>query len=153
MPDAFDLGMKTTLVLLSMGIATVALPAFAANQPSFPTPANAKLVGETVIGEIREFPEQTQSKGGAGSVQEAQGIQAEDRLYETSDSYAAAVGYFDKNLVRDKFTVDSREVTHTSTVWSLKGANGNVARLAVRNTSPTTVEWIVAKSETSSSNP
>lgn len=137
--------MKTTAALVAVLLAMASAPALAATATQPPVPKDSKLVGETTVTEIRAFPEEVQTKAGARTVEEAQGVAGRDRLYETDDKYAAAVSYFDKTLREDRFTVRNRTVTRTSTIWSLKRPDGSVARLAVRNTRPTTIEWVTAR--------
>ena len=137
--------MKTLPALLAVVLATASASALAAPPASPPVPNGSKLVGETSVTEIRAFPEEVRAKGGARTVEEAQGVAGTDRLYETEDKYPAAVSFFDKTLREDRFDVKGRSVTRTSTTWSLRSPDGSIARLAVRNTNPTTIEWVTAR--------
>ena len=133
--------MRIAFAALVLALATTTLPALAAVQP-LPQPKDATLVGTTRVTEIREFPEETQTKTGPRAVEEAQGVQGSDQLFETRGTYGATVAFFDRSLRGAQFTIDRRTTTRTSTAWSLKRADGSVARLAVRNTNPTTFEWV-----------
>jgi hypothetical protein len=140
--------MKGALVATALVITATALSAAAAVQ-SLPQPKDAALVGTTAVTEIREFPEEAQTKAGPRAVEEAQGVQGSDQLFETHGTYGATVAFFDHSLKGQQFTVDRRTAGKTSTVWSLKRPDGSVARLAVRNTNPTTFEWVTVTSEAS----
>lgn len=150
--DASRATMKTTPAVLAMLLATASAPAFAATG-TLPLPKDAKLVGETSVTEIRAFPEEVRTNAGARTVEEAQGVAGRDRLYETDDRYAAVVSFFDKTLREDRFTVKNRSVTRTSTTWSLRRPDGSIARLAVRNTRPTTIEWVTARAAAGTGRP
>jgi hypothetical protein len=145
--------MKTTPALVALLLAMTSAPALAATTAQPPLPKGSKLVGETSVTEIRAFPEEVRTPGGAHTVEEAQGDAGRDRLYETDDKYAAAVSFFDKTLREDRFAVRNRTVTRTSTTWSLRRPDGSVARLAVRNTRPTTIEWVTARAAAETGRP
>lgn len=135
--------MKKAMALTVAFIASSAIPAMAASQP-LPVPKDAKLVGTATLAEIREFPEETQTKAGPRGLEEAQGVHGTDRLYETDSAYADAVSFLDQVLKDEHFVVHRRTTTRTSTLWTLSRPDGTAARLAVRNTKPTTVEWVTA---------
>jgi hypothetical protein len=145
--------MQTTAALVAVVLAMASAPALAAAAAQMPLPKGSKLVGETSVTEIRAFPEEVRTKEGARTVEEAQGVAGRDRLYETDDKYAAAVSFFDKTLREDRFNVKGRTVTRTSTIWSLRSPDGSVARLAVRNTRPTTIEWVTARAASETRRP
>ncbi len=135
-----------TAALAILGLAlTTPVAALAANS-ALPLPAHATLIGMTAVSEIRQFPEENASGNKAGAA-ETQHVQGADRLFETTDSYPATVVYFDHNLGERHFVVRHRVATHTSTVWALSGPDGSPARLAVRNTNPTTFEWVSAHTD------
>jgi hypothetical protein len=146
--------MKRAIALGTLLLVTAAAPALAApaTQP-LPLPKGSTLVGEASVTEIRAFPEERKTKGGTRVVEEAQGVRGVDRLYETPEKYPDAVFYFDKALRRERFLVHDRTVTRTSTVWALTRPDGGIARLAVRNTKPTTFEWIAAVAATKPPSP
>lgn len=150
-----SVNMKTTMAaLVAVLVAMASAPALAAPAAAaLPLPKGSQLVGETSVTEIRAFPEEMRTKEGARTVEEAQGVAGRDRLYETGDKYAAAVSFFDKTLREDRFSVKDRTVTRTSTIWSLRSPDGSVARLAVRNTHPTTIEWITARAASETRRP
>ncbi len=145
--------MKKMPAVLAVLLATASAPVFAAATAPLPLPKGSKLVGETSVTEIRAFPEEVRTKEGTRTAEEAQGVAGRDRLYETDDKYAAAVSFFDRALREDRFTVRSRTATRTSTMWSLRRPDGSVARLAVRNTRPTTIEWITARAAAETGRP
>lgn len=145
--------MKKMPALLAVALATASASVLAAAGASPPVPSGSKLVGETSVTEVRAFPEEVRTKGGERTVEEAQGVAGTDRLYETDDKYPAAVSFFDKTLREDRFTVKGRTVTRTSTIWSLRSPDGGIARLAVRNTRPTTIEWVTARAASESRRP
>lgn len=145
--------MKTTAALVAVLLAMASGPALAATAAQLPVPTGSKLVGEMSVTEIRAFPEEVRTKGGARTVEEAQGVAGTDRLYESNDKYPAAVSFFDKTLRDDRFNVKGRTVTRTSTIWSLRAPDGTVARLAVRNTHPTTIEWVTARAASETKRP
>lgn len=113
--------------------------------PQLPLPPRTTLVGSTSVGEVRELPEEVQTRGRERAVEEEKGGRAVDRLYQTGTSYAGTVAFFDRTLPNRAFAVERQTTATTATVWSLERADGSPARLAVRNTSPTTIEWVAAK--------
>lgn len=145
--------MKKTIALTAMVLVAGAAPAFAATAAQPPVPNGSKLVGEASVTEIRAFPEEVKTAAGPRGVEEAQGVAGTDRLYEAPEKYPAAVSFFDKTLAQDRFTVNARTVTRTSTYWSVKEPDGTIGRLAVRNTTPTTIEWVTARAASETSTP
>jgi hypothetical protein len=115
-----------------------------------PQGAGATLVGSAAASEIRAFPEEDQrAKGGAHPmVETAVGTSGSDRLYDSNLSYADAVGFFDRTFAGPGYQPPQRTTTKTSTLWSEHFANGEVARVAVRNTNPTTIEIIASDTAT-----
>jgi hypothetical protein len=132
---------------MTVALALAPTAAVAAGQ-ALPVPANALLVGVTNVLEIREFPEESLTVTGAPGIEETLQMEGTDRLYETPSSYGATVAFFDRTLVEGHFAVIHRTTTHTATVWSLGAPDGDPARLAVRNTRPTTIECVTARDET-----
>lgn len=137
-------GMKKMLGVVVLVLTAAAVPAFGAMAAQLPVPNGSSLVGEASVTEIRAFPEEVHNKGGSRAVEEAQGVAGIDRLYESPESYSAAVSFLDRALAQDHFEVKARTVTRTSTIWSIKQPDGSSGRVAVRNTKPTTIEWVGA---------
>jgi hypothetical protein len=133
--------------MMTVALALAAPTAAVAAGRALPVPANALLVGVTTVLEIREFPEESHTVTGAPGIEETRRMEGIDRLYETPDSYAAAVAFFDRALTDRHFAVIHRTGAHTATVWSLGAPDGTPARLAVRNTNPTTIECLTARDE------
>ncbi|MGI0151177.1 MAG: hypothetical protein ACREC5_04485 [Thermoplasmata archaeon] len=91
--------------------------------------------------EIRAFPEEARS---GRTVEAAVGVEGADRVYQTKDSYDHTVTFFDRTLARDGFQITHHTTTQTATIWSLHAPDGSPARVAVRNTNPTTIEVLAA---------
>jgi hypothetical protein len=124
-----------------------ATPAQAKNgQSELPLPGDASLVSSAAVAEFQEFPEAVPRKGKSGAEERVEGIRGSDRVYETQGSYKDTIAFYLGQLPAAGFDVDSQTSTNTSTTWSAKRPDGRPVRLIVRNTAPTTVEWITASS-------
>lgn len=144
--------MKKGILLASLLVGSMAMPALAATDAP-PVPANSQLVGTISVSQIRQFPEQRQTKNGTSAVEETQKVNGIDKLYETKTSYTDSVSFLDKALKDQHFVVNAKTTTKTSTLWDLSEQNGDPAAVAVRNTSPTTIEWITVRGQSSTSKP
>lgn len=102
-------------------------------------PESAKLVGSSVVDEIRSFPELGK---GMKTIQKEHlvGVAGVDRLFESERSFDETVAFFDHQLKSGGNRVRERVATPSAVVWSVKRPDGNVANAVVRNTRPTTIE-------------
>jgi hypothetical protein len=100
-------------------------------------PAQAMLTSSMTVSEIRDFPENDPQ----GETIAVDGV---DRAYRASLSYRQAVRFFDRSFATGGFEELDRTSTHEATVWSLRCPGGERAHVAVRNTSPTTIEVVEA---------
>jgi hypothetical protein len=96
-------------------------------------------------GDGAAFLEVQRTIEGDSTVEAAFGVERVDRVYQTELSYPDAVGFFDRAFLGTALSAPRRATTQTTTVWSVPSANCRVARVAVRNTSPTTVEIVMAE--------
>jgi hypothetical protein len=105
-------------------------------------PPNAKLLGTSVVDEIRSFPE-IGPKGtatGNPTKEKIVGITGVDRLFQTDRSFGDTVSYFDNQFKQSGYHIQARVETPSATAWTVKRPDGSVADAVVRNTNPTTVE-------------
>lgn len=100
-------------------------------------PAQAMLTSSMTVSEIRDFPENDPQ----GETIAVDGV---DRAYRASLSYRQAVRFFNRSFATGGFEELDRTSTHEATVWSLRCPGGERAHVAVRNTSPTTIEVVEA---------
>ena len=120
-----------------------ALVAIAAGADLIAPPASARLVGTSIIDEIRSFPEL-----GAGmkmlptreQKETLVGVSGVDRLFETDASFGDTVAYFDELFEHGGQHIVSRAASSSATAWSVEEPDGSVANAVVRNTTPTTIE-------------
>src|SRR5579885_1334256 len=106
-------------------------------------PLNSRLLGTASLGEIREFPEERQQS----NIQRVVGVEATDQSYESDRSYGDVVAFFDREFQGGGFQLQERTVRPHSTLWTVKRPDGMLARVAVRNTTPTTFEVVEAAGE------
>jgi hypothetical protein len=102
-----------------------------------PVPAQATLASSTTVSEIRDFPE-------SDPREETLAVDGVDRAYRASLSYRQAVRFFDRSFATGGFEELDRTGTPEATVWSIRCPGGQRAHVAVRNTSPTTIEVVEA---------
>ena len=152
--------MKTTTPILA-ALATLALPLAVAHAqplgtplpasapPLIAPPDDARLVGSSSLDEIRALPEL-----GAGSLEAARpareklvGVAGVDRVFTTDRSFADTVGYFDSHLRHGGYHSRGRVERAGATAWIVRRPDGSIAEVAVRNTTPTTIEIVEAASD------
>jgi hypothetical protein len=109
-------------------------------------PPSAKLIGESQVDEIREFPEM---KGRAKSenIERVVGVSATDRLYQTTKSYSDTVSFFDREFSKSGYQQRARVVTPSATAWTVQRPDGSLANAVVRNTKPITIETVEVTGE------
>lgn len=103
-------------------------------------PANATLVGKSMIDEIRAFPEMSKSGKQKPQMEKIVGIEGIDRVYQVDRSFADTVSFFDTQVKQQGFQSLARVETPSATAWTVKRPDGSVANVVVRNTNPTTFE-------------
>jgi hypothetical protein len=101
-----------------------------------PVPDDAGLTASMTLREIRAFPEET--------TDETVAVEGLSRTYQTKLSYRAAVRFFDRTLGAGGFEASDRTATEAATVWSVRCPRGEHAHVAVRKTTPTTIEVVEA---------
>jgi hypothetical protein len=69
------------------------------------------------------------------------------RTYQTKLSYRAAVRFFDRTLEAGGFEASDRTATDAATVWSVRCPRGERAHVAVRNTTPTSIDVVEASEQ------
>jgi hypothetical protein len=99
-------------------------------------PAGASLTASVEVSEVRAFPEE--------AVEDTAAVDGRARSYQTQQTYLDTVGFFDRSLSTGGFQVAGRAATTEATVWSVRCPGGERAHIAVRRTSPTTVEIVEA---------
>ena len=104
-----------------------------------PVPDDAALTASMAVREIRAFPEETTI--------ETIGVEGLDRVYQTKLSYRAAVRFFDRALSTGGIEASDRTATATATLWSVRCPGGERAHVAVRKTTPTTIEVVEASKQ------
>jgi hypothetical protein len=142
--------MWSRIVVLALFVAAPVMVARAAppsdtssdDQSLIKPPPDAKVVGMSVIDEIRAFPEMG-LKGaltGKPSKEKIVGVSGVDRLFQTDRSFADTVSYFDNQFKQGGYKIEARVETPSATAWTVKRPDGTVADAVVRNTRPTTIE-------------
>ncbi len=99
-----------------------------------PTPNGSSVITSVAVEEVRAFPEATSS--------ESLAVPGVSRTYQTPQTYADTVRFFDRSGSAGTFVVSSRESTPNATLWSVRAQDGRRAFIAVRDTRPTTFEIV-----------
>jgi hypothetical protein len=106
-------------------------------------PAGTSLVGSDTVARIHAFPEEPAGTWGddraADTSIDARGT---DRVFESKASYDIVLAYIDRSLSKDGIQSTLRVATDRATIWSVRSPGGERLRVAVRNTSPTTIEIV-----------
>jgi hypothetical protein len=107
-------------------------------------PADAKLVGQAEVAEIRTLPELTQGAEAARKPQAAKvlGVKALDKVYHINKGYQEVVAHFDQQFKQSGYESQARVTTPNSTAWTVQKPDGTIANVVVRNTRPTSFEVI-----------
>jgi hypothetical protein len=137
--------MWSRIVVLVLALVVPFAVARAAPQGSaslIPPPAGAKLLGHSVVDEIRAFPEMgikalLKGKPEKEKIVDVQGI---DRVFQTDRSFGDTVAYFDQQFKQGGYETMARVEAPSATAWTIKRPDGTVANVIVRNTTPTTFE-------------
>jgi hypothetical protein len=108
---------------------------------AIPAPPGALLLGSATVMEVRAFPEQ-QVAAGQQQGEMAVGAQATDRAYATDLSYDDAVSFYNDTFKAKNFATTGHEVNENGTFWAVRSPDGTVAKVAVRRTTPTTIEIV-----------
>jgi hypothetical protein len=140
--------MRRVLKPLMLSIALAAAPrAFAAPTSSpVAVPPKALLIGQGQLDQVRELPELQEPKG--DKIVREVGVAATDRLYESDRSYADTVRWFEHEIDRLNGTILKKNITSTSTAWTVRRPTGKLVDVVVRNTVPPTFEIVDAVQET-----
>lgn len=137
--------MRPTLIVFALVFAVallVPLAARAGRAALIEPPPEARPIGRSTVDEIRAFPEiasKTTRAGGAAR-EKLVGVEGVDRLFETDRSFGDTVAYFDAALRGHGFRTRARVETASATAWTAVRPDGTVAQVAVRNTTPTSIE-------------
>lgn len=137
--------MRRTLKLLSLSLALAAAPlaggAPKANPaPPLALPPKALLIGQSQLDQVRELPELQEARG--DKIIREVGVAATDRLYESDRSYADTVKFFEHEIDRLNGTILKKNITSTSTAWTVRRPSGKLIDVVVRNTVPPTFEVV-----------
>ncbi len=141
--------MWTRIIALALVVAAPLVVARAAppsdtssDQQLIKPPPNAKLIGTSVLDEIRAFPEMG-LKGlvtGKPAKERVVGVTGVDRLFQTDQSYADTVSHFENQFKQGGYKVEAKVESPSATAWTVRRPDGTIADAVVRNTTPTTVE-------------
>ena len=101
-------------------------------------PPDSKLVGSSVLDEIRAFPEM--GKGGRPQAAKVVGVQGIDRVFQTKRKFSDTVSYFDRQFKQAGYKILARVETPSAVAWTVQRPDGTVANAVVRDTKPTTFE-------------
>jgi hypothetical protein len=142
--------MRRTLKLLSLSLALAAAPlagaAPATHSAPLAVPPKALLIGQGQLDQVRELPELQEARG--DKIVREVGVAATDRLYESDRSYADTVKFFEHEIDRLNGTILKKNITSTSTAWTVRRPNGKLLDVVVRNTVPPTFEVVEGVEET-----
>ncbi len=130
--------MRTQLTVLALALA-LPLVARAGASALIAPPPDARLVGRSTVDEIRAFPE-IASKAPIVAKEKLVGVEGVDRLFETDRPFADTVAWFDAALRAHGYRMRARVETASATAWTVARADGTPAQVAVRNTTPTSIE-------------
>lgn len=142
--------MRRTLKLLSLSLVLAATPLAGAapttRSAPVAVPPKALLIGQSQLDQVRELPELQEARG--DKIVREVGVAANDRLYESDRSYADTVKFFEHEIDRLDGTILKKNITSTSTAWTVRRPNGKLIDVVVRNTVPPTFEVVEAVEET-----
>lgn len=131
------------VALITAALTLPVAAAFAADGSLIQPPPDAKLVGRSVVDEIRAFPELgsgMKTLSAKPHKEKLVGVAGIDRVFTTDRSFGDTVSYFDQKFKATGYKIDARVETPSSTAWTVKRPDGTVANAVVRNTTPTTIE-------------
>lgn len=132
-------------ILSALGIPILALAGPKSDRPakiSLGVPPKALLIGKSGLDQIRELPE-LQEKTSDKIVRRV-GVSAIDQLYESDRSYAETVIFFEKQFTKENVQTLKKNITNTSTAWTVRRPDNALIDVVVRNTTPPTFEVIEA---------
>jgi hypothetical protein len=113
---------------------------------TIPVPAGASLAGSLDVNQVRPFPEEAPNATARSLSDETAVVRGTDRTYEVPLLYGDAVHFFDRTLAwRGCDDTAPRTSTRTATLWAVRCNDGELARVAVRNTTPTSIEIVAGK--------
>lgn len=110
-----------------------------------PVPPGATLVSSESVNEVQSFAEELQRMSVDEIAKDAIAVEGVDRTYSSDLAYGDVVTFFDESLAKGGFTTTRREATSDVTAWGVRCPGGEIAHVAVRKTSPTTVEIVEAR--------
>ena len=131
---------------IAVVVAALALPpaAVSASDASLiQPPPGARIVGSSLVDEIRAVPELTTARAAAAvtpAKEKLVGVEGIDRLFESDGSFADTVAYFDAQFKQPGYRRLARVESPSATAWTVRRPDGSVADAVVRNTTPTTFE-------------
>jgi hypothetical protein len=106
-------------------------------------PAGATLLGSDTVVQIHAFPEEPEGTWGDDRAADTGlGRRGTDRVFQSNASYDAVLAYIDRSLSKDGIQSTLRVASERATIWSIRAPGGEKLRVAVRNTSPTTIEIV-----------
>jgi hypothetical protein len=106
-------------------------------------PAGTSLLGSDTVAQIQAFPEEPAGTwGNERAADTGIGARGTDRVFECKASYDTVLTYIDRSLSKDGIQSTLRVATERATIWSIRSPGGEKLRVAVRNTSPTTIEIV-----------
>jgi hypothetical protein len=113
---------------------------------TIPVPPGASLAGSVDVNQIRPFPEEATNATARSLSDETAVVRGTDRTYEVPLLYSDAVQFFDRTLPGQGCDDTApRTSTRTATLWTVRCSGGELARVAVRNTTPTSLEIVAGK--------
>ena len=137
--------LKALTLSLGLAVAPLARAAPTSHASPLAVPSKAMLIGQGELNQVRELPELQES---GNKIMREIGVAATDRLYESDRSYVDTVKFFEHEIDRLNGPILKKNITSTSTAWTVRRPSGKLIDVVVRNTAPPTFEIVDAVEET-----